>query len=135
MQRPQCNRQPLPQAISRACCRYDHTCLQVKKQQQRCADKLSCKKKKKILQARADKLGTLGCKVALTQLSCKGQVSQINSASLMHALQACTAKQQLAMQQQLQDKPDALLQLMQVWYRRGVHTDVTLASWMVLALV
>ncbi|KAL3131799.1 hypothetical protein ABBQ38_007515 [Trebouxia sp. C0009 RCD-2024] len=75
------------------------------------ADKLSSKMKKS-LQARADKLGTLGCKVALTHLSRKGRVSQINSASLKQALQACTAEQQAAMQQQLQDKPDALLQLM-----------------------
>ena len=57
------------------------------------------------------KLGTLGCKVALNHLLCKGAVSKINGASLTHALQA---KQQLAMQQQLQDRPDALLQLMQL---------------------
>ena len=77
------------------------------------ADKLSSKMKRS-LQARADKLGSLGCKVALTHLSCKGHVSQINSASLTQARQARTAEEQLAMQQQLQDKPDALLQLMQV---------------------
>ena len=77
------------------------------------ADKLSFKMKRS-LRARADKLGSLGCKFALTHLSRKGRVSHINSASLMQALQACTAEQQLAMQQQLQDKPDALLPLMQV---------------------
>lgn len=84
-------------------------CLQMKKQRHRAvrrADKLSSKIKRSF-QARADKLGTLGCKVALTHLSRKG-------ASLKQALQACRAEQQLAMQQELQDKPDALLQLMQV---------------------
>lgn len=81
----------------------------MKKQRHRAvrrADKLSSKMKRSF-QARADKLGTLGCKVALTHLSRKG-------ASLKQALQACRAEQQLAMQQELQDKPDALLQLMQM---------------------
>ena len=77
------------------------------------ADKLSSKVKKS-LQARADKLGALGGKVALTHQSRKGRVSQINSSSLTDALQGCSPQQRLAMQQQLQDKPDALLQFMQV---------------------
>ena len=69
---------------------------------------------KKSLQARADKLGTLGCKVALTHLSRKGRLSQIASASLSEALEACTPEQQLALQQELQKGPEQLLQLLRV---------------------
>ncbi len=69
---------------------------------------------KKSLQARADKLGTLGCKVALTHLSRKGRLSQFASASLSEALEACTPEQQLALQQELQKGPEQLLQLLRV---------------------
>lgn len=75
------------------------------------ADKLSSRIKRG-LQARADRLGTLGCKVAPAHLSHKGHVSQRNSASLTQALPACTAEQQLAIQQQI--KTSLMLQLMQV---------------------
>jgi len=77
------------------------------------ADKLTSKMKKS-LQARADKLGTLGCKVALTRLSRRGRLSQIASASLSEALEACTPEQQLALQQELQKGPEQLLQLLRV---------------------
>ncbi|DBA98362.1 TPA: hypothetical protein ACH3X3_012378 [Trebouxia sp. C0006] len=77
------------------------------------ADKLTSKMKKS-LQARADKLGTLGCKVALTHLSRKGRLSQIASASLSEALEACTPEQQLALQQELQKGPEQLLQLLRL---------------------
>ncbi len=77
------------------------------------ADKLTSKMKKS-LQARADKLGTLGCKVALTHLSRKGRLSQIATASLSEALEACTPEQQLALQQELQKGPEQLLQLLRV---------------------
>ena len=77
------------------------------------ADKLSSKMKKS-LQARADKAGSLGCKVALTHFSRKGRLSQIASASLSEALEACTPEQQLALQQELQKGPEKLLQLLRV---------------------
>lgn len=77
------------------------------------ADKLTSKMKKS-LQARADKLATLGCKVALTHLSRKGRLSQIATASLSEALEACTPEQQLALQQELQKGPEQLLRLLRV---------------------
>lgn len=77
------------------------------------ADKLASKMKKS-LQARADKLGTLGCKVALTHLSRRGRLSQIASASLSEALEACTPEQQSALQQELQKGPEQLLHLLRV---------------------
>ena len=75
------------------------------------ADKLSSKMKRS-LQARADKLDSLGCSVALMHLSRKGTVSHINSASVTEALQGCSAEQQLAMQQEMQKGPDQLIQLL-----------------------
>ena len=69
---------------------------------------------KKSLQARADKLGTLGCKVDVTHLSRKGKVSHFTSTSLSEALQACTPEQQLALQQEVQKGPEKLLQLLRV---------------------
>lgn len=92
---------------------------------------------KRSLQARADKLGTLGCKVALTHLSRKGRVSHINSASLTQALQASTPEQQLAMQQQFQDKPDVLLQLMQVllhWRHKLLFVVVGKHAWLLMSV-
>lgn len=77
------------------------------------ADKLSSKMKRS-LQARADKLNSLGCKVALTHLSRKGKVSHINSASVTEALQKSSPEQQLAMQQELQKGPEHLIQLLKL---------------------
>lgn len=90
------------------------------------ADKLSSKMKRS-LQARADKLGSLGCTVAVTHLSRKGRISHITSAPLLEALQACTPEQQLALEQELQKGPEKLIQLLRVG-RVGLAVNHVIAT-------